>query len=105
MGAIMLPLTASAQTTTTRRVYRNGRLQRVQVRRTTTNRRTYPYTTRNSRGTVTPQEHRRLARESRRYNRLVRRTTRDGVLTRREARKINHRARKYNRDTRRVRNN
>lgn len=104
-GVIMLPAAANAQTYTTRRVYRNGHLQTVRVYRTTTVNRTSPYNSRYRRGTVTPQERRRLARERMRYTRLRNRTTRDGYITPQEARKLNRRATKYRRDTRRARNN
>lgn len=97
-GVIMLPATASAQTYTTRRVYHNGHWQTVRVYRTTT-------MNRNRRGTVTPQERQRLARERMRYMRLRNRTTRDGYVSPKEARKLNRRANKYKRDTRRAHNN
>ncbi len=97
-GVIMLPAAANAQTSTTRRVYRNGHLQTVRVYRTRS-------VNRNRRETITPQERRRLARERMRYMRLRHRTTRDGYITPQEARRLNRRANKYRRHARRAHNN
>lgn len=104
-GVIMLPASADAQTYTTRRVYRNGRLQTVRVYRTSGVNRTTQYNGRYRRGMITTQERRRLARERMRYTRLRNRTTRDGYITPKEAHKLNRRANKYRRHTRRARNN
>ena len=102
--AVMLPLAASAQIYTTRRVYRNGRWQTVRVY-TTTTRRNYGYNnTYRTRG-ITPQEQRRLTRERNRYYRTANRATRDGVITNKEARKLDRRAVKYSRRVNRARNN
>jgi hypothetical protein len=98
--AIMLPIAAEAQTSTMRRVYRNGRWQTVRVY--TPVRRAYGVR-RQSR--LTPQEQRRLARQRTRLYRQSDRITRDGVVTRQEYRRINRSTNKYNRKVRRARNN
>ena len=103
--AVMLPLAANAQTYTTRRVYRNGRMQTVRVYTTTTTRRNYGYNNRYRTGRITPQEQRRLARERNRYGRLQNRVVRDGVITNREVRKLDRRADRYGRRVNRARNN
>lgn len=98
--AIMLPIAAEAQTSTMRRVYRNGRWQTVRVY-TPIRRGSGVY--RQSR--ITPQERRRLARQRNRLYQQRNRITRDGVVTRQEYRRINRSANKYNRKVRRARNN
>lgn len=104
-AAILLPMTAEAQTYTTRRVYRNGRYQTIRVYTTTASRRNYGYNNRYRTSGITPQEQRRLARERNRYGRLQNRVTRDGVITGREARKLNNRSSKYVRRVNRARDN
>ncbi len=103
MLAIMLPLAASAQTYTTRQVYRNGRLRTVRVVTQTTPGRHYGWyrgkhygwRNRNRVGTITPQEQRRLSRQRNRIVNLQNRVTRDSVITNREAMKVNKRTTKY----------
>ena len=103
--AIVLPLAAGAQTYTTRRVYRNGRLQTVRVYTTRTTNRNYRYNNNNRTGYISARERARLARERNRYSRTARRATRDGVITTREARRLNRQANRYARRVRRARNN
>ena len=105
MAVIMLPLAASAQTYTTRRVWRNGRQQTIRVYTTTANRRNYVYNNGYRTGYVSPQERMRLARERNRLYRTENRVARDGVITNREAYRINRQENRYNRRLRRYRNN
>lgn len=105
MAVILLPLEASAQTYTTRRVTRNGRTTTVRVYTSQQNRRYNGYNNRYNRNRVTPQERARLARERARYYRTARRASRDGVITRKEARKLNRQSNRYSRRVNRVRNN
>jgi hypothetical protein len=101
--AIMLPIAASAQTYSTRRVYRNGRWQTVRVVTTVNRGNHYGWRNRNRR--ISPQEQMRLARQRNRIYRQRDRITRDGVVTSREARRYNRSTNKYVRTVRRVRNN
>jgi len=103
MLAIMLPIGADAQSSTTRRIYRNGRWQTVRVYSKTNQGNHYGWRNRN-RG-ITPQEQRRLARQRNRISTLQNRVTRDGVVTNREARKLNKRTNKYVRKVNKARNN
>ena len=98
--AIMMPLSADAQTYQTRRVYRNGRWQTVRVY--TPVRRAYGL---NRRPVLTMQEQRRLERQRMRLARQQNRITRDGIITDREYRRINRSTNKYNRKVRRATNN
>ncbi len=105
--AIVLPIAADAQTSTTRRVYRNGRWQTVRVITTRTNRGNH-YGWRNNRyrtNRITPQEQRRLARERARLARYTNRANRDGMITSKEARKYDRKVNKYERKVNRARNN
>ena len=102
--AIMLPIAASAQTSTTRRVYRNGRTVRV----ITKTNRGHHYGWRNKRNRtpmVTPQEQRRLDRQRARLARYTNRANRDGMITSKEARKYDKKVNKYERKVNRARNN
>jgi hypothetical protein len=102
---IVLPLAADAQTYTTRRVTRNGRIITTRVYTSQQNRRYNGYNNRYSRNGITARERARLARERNRYYRTANRATRDGVITRKEARKLNRQANKYSRRVNRARNN
>lgn len=99
--AIMMPLTAAAQTYTTRRVYRNGRWTTVRVYTSNGNH----YGWRNKNRGVTASERARLARERMRIYRQRNRVRRDGVITRREASRVYRTTNRYHRDVRRARNN
>ena len=101
--AIMMPLAASAQTYSTRRVYRNGRWQTVRVYTTTNRGNHYGWRNRNQR--ITPQERARLMRERMRLMRQRNRVSRDGVITSKEARRLNRSRDKYIRRVRKARNN
>jgi hypothetical protein len=105
MAVILLPLEASAQTYTTRRVTRNGRTTTVRVYTSQQSRRYNGYNNRYNRNRITPQERARLARQQSRYYRTANRATRDGVITQREARKLNRQSNRYVRRVNRVRNN
>lgn len=98
MAVILLPLEASAQTYTTRRVTRNGRTTTIRVYTNTQN-------GRYGRNGINARERARLARERARYARTARRATRDGVITRKEARKLNRQSNRYVRRVNRARNN
>jgi len=105
MLAIMLPLAASAQTYTTRRVYRDGRWRSVRVLTRTNPGNHYGWRNRNRRGTITPQERRRLMRQRNRIATLRNRVTSDGVITNKEARKVTKRTVKYEQKVMKARNN
>jgi len=103
--AIVLPIAADAQTTTTRKVSRNGR---TTVRVVTKTNRGHHYGWRNRRNRtpmVTSQEQRRLDRQRSRLSRYGNRINRDGMVTNKEAGKYDKRVNKYERKVNKARNN
>jgi hypothetical protein len=103
--AVILPLTADAQTYTTRRITRNGRTQTVRVYTSRTNNRNYGYNNRYRTGRISPRERMRLERQQNRLSRTANRVTRDGVITNREARRLNRQGDRYVRRVNRARDN
>jgi hypothetical protein len=110
--AFIVPFEAFAQTTMTRRVYRNGRVQTTRVHTQTNRGNHYGWRNRNrgnrygwrNRG-VTPQERARLNRQRMRLYNTRNRITRDGMVTEREARRWNKQTNRHQRTMRKVRNN